>query len=127
MIAVKNNKIILQGLGNRQDGLLDIPVHKYNITTQCCIQPHIHVALHRKLVHKTKQYHHTAPKTPTNKALPSHLQNRQCRQSPTPARQNNHPSTRDPLSKNYFAQKRNSYKSSAIPTSRMLLIRPFRF
>lgn len=75
MIAVKNNKIILQGLRNRQDDIWEIPVPKHNITAQCCIQPHIHIALHRKLVHKTKRYHHTAPKKPRNAALPSHLQN----------------------------------------------------
>ena len=75
MIAVKNNKIILEGVRNRHDGLWDIPVPKHNITTQCCIQPNIHAVLHQKSKHEVKHDNKPPPTKSISTLLPPHLQN----------------------------------------------------
>ena len=52
----KNNKIIVKGYPNKQDGLWDIPIHKQKVTTQYCISPPIRPSLYTKItMHDTKK------------------------------------------------------------------------
>ena len=48
LLAFKNNKIILKGTRNRNDGLWDIPIPKATITTSCCPSPTTHARVYNK-------------------------------------------------------------------------------
>ena len=46
LVAIKNNKIILQGTRNLSDGLWDIPIHKKHITSDNYPPPNIHPGIY---------------------------------------------------------------------------------
>ena len=75
MLAFKNNKIILKGTRNRNDGLWDIPIPKATITTSCCPSPTTHAGVYNK------RNSTTVSSTPTPlqhkniaNSIPAHLQ-----------------------------------------------------
>ena len=73
MLATKNNAVVLKGYRNRSDGLWDIPIHKYGITSKCIPSPPTHAGMYKG---KTQHAHSLQSNTlllPKCTKLPKHL------------------------------------------------------
>ena len=65
LVAIKNDKVILEGTRKYADGLWDIPVHKQYVTTENYKQPHIHPGLYKDRTTPKVDSIITTPKRPS--------------------------------------------------------------